>query len=314
MSKKGWTIGIIAVILVVLFLCCGSFAAAFAIAGAAGASTPLENNSSVALIHITGVIASSSDAGLLTGTSAATPESIIKQLREADEDDRVAAILLRVDSPGGSAAASQEIYEEVKRVKKPVVVSIADVGASGAYYISCGADEIMASRASAVGSIGVIMQAINLQGLYDKLGVKYTTIKQGKYKDMGSSDRALTPEEIELLDKESKEIYDQFIGDVAESRGMPEDEVRELATGQTWNGSTAKELGLIDSIGNYMDAVNKAGKLGKISGAPKVIRYDEPNFWSILSDPTAGASASAFTRFLNALDRAALPADTGVAK
>ena len=314
MSKKGWTIGVIVGVAVVLLMCCGSVIAAGAIAGAAGTATPLTAGSSVAVIHLDGVIASSSESGLLSGSATATPESMIKQLRDADKDSRVAAVVLRVDSPGGSAAASQEIYEEVRRMKKPVVVSAADVDASGAYYISCAADEIMASRASSVGSIGVIMQIPDLQELYSKLGIKYQTIKQGIYKDMGSGDRALTPEETALLNQDAKEVYDQFISDVASSRKLPEDKIRELATGQTWNGTTAKDLGLIDSIGNYRDAVNRAGKLGKIVGEPPVVSYDQVSLWDILTGSTSSGGLASFSKLLNMMDRSALPAQNSIAK
>ena len=314
MSKKGWTIGIIVAVAVVLLMCCGSAVAAIVLAGAAGSSTPLSAGSSVAVIHIDGVIAASSESGLLSGTATATPETLIKQLRAADKDSRVAAVVLRIDSPGGSAAASQEVYEEVKRMQKPVVVSAADVDASGAYYISSGADEIMASRSSSVGSIGVIMQIPDLQDLYGKLGIKYQTIKQGKYKDMGSGDRALTPEETALLTADAKEVYDQFIADVAASRKLPENKVRELATGQTWNGTTAKELGLIDSLGNYRDAIDRAGKLGKIQGEPAVVSYDQTSIWDILTGSTSPSGLASFGRLLNMMDRSALPAQNNIAK
>jgi protease-4 len=314
MAKKGWTIGIIVAIVLILLIGCGSVALAYIVMGAGRGATPLDKGKSVAIIKITGVIAASADSGLLTGTAGATPENIINQLRQADTDDRVASIVLRVDSPGGSAAASQEIYEEVKRVKKPVVVSVADIGASGAYYIACASDEIMASRASTVGSIGVIMQIADLQGLYEKLGIKFTTIKQGKYKDMGSGDRALTEEEKALLDTEAKEVYDQFIGDVAESREIPEATVRELATGQTWNGETALELELIDSLGNYRDAVLKAGKLGKIEGEPSIVRYDEVDLWSLLLGGSDTSGLTAVSRLLGLLDRAALPGSGAIAQ
>lgn len=313
MTKKGWTIIVVITVIALFLVCCASLSFALAAAGLAASPTAsMGPASSVALIHINGVIAASSDSGLLTGTTAATPESLIKQLRAADNDNKVASVLLRIDSPGGSAAASQEVYAEVKRMKKPVVVSIADIGASGAYYIACGADEIMASRASAVGSIGVIMQVANLQELYSKIGVKYQTIKQGKYKDMGSSDRPLTAEEIAVLDKESKEVYDQFIGDVAASRKISEEKVRELATGQVWNGSTAKELGLIDSIGNYRDAVGRAAKLGKITGEPNVLSYDQPSLWEIISNPTSASGLSSLNKILNLMDRSALPASSSI--
>jgi protease IV len=300
MSKKGWAIGIS--LTAVLFLVgCVGLAALIAWASLSTSSVPV-GQKGVAVIHVSGVIASSPQSGLLSATATTTPESLIAQLRRADTDNKVAAVLLRVDSPGGSAAASQEIFKEVKRMKKPVMVSIADIGASGAYYISCGADEIMASPASSVGSIGVIIQVANLEELYKKLGIQYVTIKQGKYKDMGSGDRPLTDEEKKLLEQETQEVYEQFINDVASSRDIPVSKVRELATGQTWNGSKAKDLDLIDSIGNYRDAVNKAGKLGGISGEPSVISYDQTSIWDIITGASSANAMSDLGRLLGLLN------------
>jgi protease IV len=300
MSKKGWAIGVS--ITAVLFLVgCVGLAALIAWASLGTSSVPV-GQKGVAVIHVSGVIASSPQSGLLSATATTTPESLISQLRRADTDNKVAAVLLRVDSPGGSAAASQEIFKEVKRMKKPVMVSIADIGASGAYYISCGADEIMASPASSVGSIGVIIQVANLEELYKKLGIQYVTIKQGKYKDMGSGDRPLTDEERKLLEQETQEVYEQFINDVASSRNIPVSKVRELATGQTWNGSKAKDLDLIDSIGNYRDAVNKAGKLGGISGEPNVISYDQTSIWDIIAGASSANAMSDLGKLLGLLN------------
>ncbi|MCJ7727181.1 MAG: signal peptide peptidase SppA, partial [Actinobacteria bacterium] len=161
---------------------------------------------------------------------------------------------------------------EIKKMEKPVVVSVSDTCASGAYYVASAADRIIANRSSSVGSIGVIMQIPNYEDLYEKLGLKYTTIKQGKYKDIGSPDRPLTKEEMKLLEAQLKEIYRQFISDVAEARSMDVSEVEELATGWVFLGTEALELGLIDEIGNYKDAINIAAELGGIKGEPIVIR------------------------------------------
>lgn len=300
MSKKGWAIGISVAIILFLFVCAGT--AGLILISLAGSSSVPVGRQSVAVIHVTGVIAASPTSGLLSTSATVTPENMISQLRQADKDSRVAAVLLRVDSPGGSAAASQEIFKEVKRMKKPVVVSVADIGASGAYYISCGADEIMASPASSVGSIGVIIQVANLEELYKKLGIQYITIKQGKYKDMGSSDRPLTEEEKALLEEDSREVYDQFITDVAASRNIPEAKVRDLATGQTWNGSKAKDLKLIDGIGNYRDALNRAGELGKITGEPGVVSYDQTTIWDIIAGATSAGASSDLGKILGLLN------------
>ena len=226
---------------------------------------------SVYEIRLEGVISGEKYSSLLSGETV-TPEEIIRQLDEAGKNPNVKAILLRVNSPGGSPAASQEIYEEIKKMEKPVVVSVSDTCASGAYYVASAADRIIANRSSSVGSIGVIMQIPNYEDLYEKLGLKYTTIKQGKFKDVGSPDRPLTKEEMKLLEAQLKEIYRQFISDVAEARSMDVSEVEELATGWVFLGTEALELGLVDNIGNYKDAINIAAELGGIKGEPNVIR------------------------------------------
>lgn len=230
----------------------------------------------IALIRIEGVISAS--GGDLFSTAAAPPEDIIDQLRQADKDKGVKAILLRINSPGGTPAAAQEIFTELKRVKKPVVVSIADMGASAAYYIAAGADKIMASPGSEVGSIGVILMVPNLEELYRKLGIEYQVITQGKYKDMFAGNRPLTEEEKKLLEEEGQIVYNQFIEAVAEGRKLALPKVKDLATGRTWPGSEAKKLKLLDELGNYQDAIDLAKKLGKIKGEPEVVEYGEPTF------------------------------------
>lgn len=311
MKRRGWIITIVVVILVLLFLCLGAVAMLLVAVGETSRMPRLGRADSVAVIHIEGVIASSSDGGLLTGSTAATPETLIKQIREANKDRRVGAILLRIDSPGGSAAASQEIYREIKRSKKPVVASIGDVGASGGYYIASAADEIVASPASIVGSIGVIMTAVNLEELYKKLGISFVVITKGKYKDIGSESRPMTDEERKILEEQATIIYEQFIDDVAKARNVPREEIAELATGLYWTGSRAKELGLVDQMGNYQDAVRIAGKLGKIEGEPQVISYDQPTFWEILTQATSEARAP-WREILKALERAAFPAEQNI--
>lgn len=228
---------------------------------------------SVYEIRLEGVISGEQYSGLLSGGTV-TPEYIIGQLDAAESNPRVKAILIRVNSPGGSPSASQEIYEEIRKIEKPVVVSVSETCASGAYYVSCAADKIIANRSSSVGSIGVIMQIPNYEDLYEKLGIKYTTIKQGKYKDIGSSDRPITAEERKLLEDQLKVIYQQFITDVAEARNMEVSEVEELATGWVFLGTEALDLGLIDGIGNYKDAIDIAAQLGGIEGKPVVIKEE----------------------------------------
>ena len=236
----------------------------------------------IALIRMNGLISASGGGTLFSGAGT-SPESIINQIIAADNDSSVKAILIRVNSPGGSAAASQEMYLEVLRAKKPVIISVGDVCASGAYYVSSAADFIMASPSSLVGSIGVITEISNYEELYSKLGVKFIIIKQGKYKDLGDPGREPTAEEIELLKEQGEKVYERFIEDVAAGRNIDEADVREMATGMTFLGQEALGMRLIDGIGNYEDAVMKAAELGGIKGRPNIVDYSTPSIWDVLS-------------------------------
>jgi protease-4 len=259
-----WIVGI--VVALVLFGCLGSIAL---IAGLEGGGS-IATGDSIAVIRIDGVIAGTGSA---TG-GVITPEDVLDQLDMAVKDDSVKAILLRIDSPGGTVAASQEIAMAVERIKKPVVASIGDMGASGAYMVAAQCDHIVAAPGSAVGSIGVIMEIPNVKGLLDKVGVEFTVITQGDLKDTGSPYRSISPTESILLKDQMKIAYDQFIADVAKGRDLDEKRVRELATGWAWLGSEAKGLGLVDSLGNYDDAVDKAAELGGIDGEPGIVTYE----------------------------------------
>jgi protease IV len=233
-------------------------------------------------ISMQGVVAPGTSGGLFSSPSI-TPERIIAQLQAASESPNVKAVLIRMDSPGGVAASSLEIFEEIQRIDKPVVVSVSSVCASGGYYIACAADKIVANRASVIGSIGVILQIPNYEGLYEKLGIKYTTIKQGEYKDVGSADRPITDEEMLLMEEHTRKIYELFIADVAQSRGLDIEKVRELATGWIYLGQEAYELGLIDEVGTYNDAIALAAELGGIKGRPNIIRARDISWMDILS-------------------------------
>ena len=228
--------------------------------------------SAVGIVRLEGVISGS-------GTGDATPERVIRQLRKALDDDSVKAIVIRVESPGGTVAASEEIALAVKdaRADKPIVISIGDQGASGAYMVSSQASKIFALPGSSVGSIGVIAEVPNLEGLLKKLGVEFAVITAGKYKGAGNPFEPLTDEERDLIQKDVDEVYNQFIDIVADGRKMPRSEVESLATGWAWNGSTAKELGLVDEIGGFSDAIDAAAKLGGISGSPRLVEFDEYN-------------------------------------
>jgi protease-4 len=244
-----------------------------------GGKTELVTGNGIAVIPMDGAIAGSGSAagGIIT------PEEFLDKLNRAEDDSDVKAIVLRVNSPGGTVAASEEISMYVKAAKKPVVVSVGDVDASGAYMVSSQADKIIALPGSAVGSIGVITEIPNINGLLEKLGIKFVTITAGEYKGAGSPFEALTATETALIQTSVDEVYEQFIDIVAEGRKMKRSEVASLATGWAWNGSQAKELGLVDELGTYEDALRAAAKLGGIKGEYAVVRYDEARFDTILS-------------------------------
>jgi len=213
----------------------------------------------VAILPVTGLIADS--------------ESTIEQLKKFAKDDSVKAIVLRINSPGGGVGPSQEIYEEVKKLsgKKVVVASMGALAASGGYYIACAAQKIYANPGTITGSIGVIMQFVNVKELIEKIGLKGMVVKSGAFKDIGSPVREMRPDERELLQSVIDNVHSQFIRAVADGRGMDREAVEKLADGRIFSGEQAKALGLVDALGNLEDAVAEAGKMAKIEGEPRVV-------------------------------------------
>jgi len=241
----------------------------------------------IGLIRIEGMIIGGTE-GSFFGLGGA--EEITAQIQEAADNPNIRAVVLRLNSPGGSAAASQEISEAVVRLReagKPVVVSMGDTSASGAYWIACHADAIVANPATITGSIGVIIQTTHLTDLYDMLGIETETFKSGPHKDMGSPDRVPTPEERAIFQGMVDDIYAQFVAVVARGRNMPEDQVRKLADGRIFTGRQAYELGLVDQLGDLQDAVRAAAELGGLDpDAPVVELGRRPffrDFWGGLS-------------------------------
>ncbi|MDD3754608.1 MAG: signal peptide peptidase SppA [Methanobacterium sp.] len=224
---------------------------------------------SVAVIPIQGQIGYSSSNML--GGSVVNPDEIKEQIKTAEADKSVSAILLEINSPGGTPVASEEIMDEVKDCKKPVVSWISDNGASGAYLAATGSDKIVASNSSMVGSIGVIMDLTNLSDLYQKLGIDRYAIKGGKYKDIGADYRDLTSEEKSMLQTMVDENYESFVANVAQNRKLSKKYVESIAEGQIYTGKQAKKLKLIDEIGGKDQALDIAAKLGGIHGPYKVI-------------------------------------------
>jgi len=226
----------------------------------------------VAVISLSGPIQWES-SGLFFGGNVITPAFVRSELKKAKNDLGVKAIVIQINSPGGSVAASQEIVNLLEQVKKPVVVSMSDLAASGGYYISAGADKIVALPGTLTGSIGVISEVPNLKGLFDKLGIDMQVFIAGKHKDMYGGFRDMTPEEEVIMQEMTDQLYDQFIQVVAEGRNLSQDNVRELATGQLYTGVQAKELGLVDEVGGIQTAIDSAASLAGIS-EPAVEYYE----------------------------------------
>ena len=231
----------------------------------------------VAVIEVTGVIVDSA--------------GVIEELKEYAGDNSIKAIVLRVDSPGGAVAPSQEIYEEIIKIKgnKKIVVSMGSVAASGGYYISAPADKIVANAGTLTGSIGVIMEIPNVAGLMEKIGVETQIIKSGRNKDIASVFRSLTLEEKQILQTVLDDVHDQFIQAVSEGRGMEVEEVRALADGRIFTGRMAKEVGLVDELGNLQYAIMLAGRLTGIKGEPEVLyKQEEFSFFDLLKGEIPG--------------------------
>jgi len=217
----------------------------------------------VALIRVEGPILDSKDT--------------IDELKEHLKDPSIKAIIMRIDSPGGAVAPSQEIYEEVRKAvtKKKIVVSMGSVAASGGYYIAAPATRIVANPGTLTGSIGVIMEIPNFSGLMNKLGIKSEVVKSGRHKDIASVFRGIKKEDREILQNVLDNVHDQFILAVAEGRKMLREDVRKIADGRIFTGEQALKVGLIDEIGNLEDAVKVAGKLSGIKGEPEVVSKKE---------------------------------------
>lgn len=225
----------------------------------------------VGVITISGVITSAGTETLFGGRVGGA-RATMRQLRRAAEDDSIKAVVLRINSPGGSPAASQEIYREVARLaeEKPVVVSMGDVAASGGYYVASPAQRIVANGSSVTGSIGVQMAYMQYFELMEKIGLEGGVLTTGPYKDTGSPLREMREDERALLQGILDDMYDQFVRDVAEGRGMDDESVRELANGRIFTGEQAVEAGLVDELGNFHHAVEIAGELGGIVGEPRI--------------------------------------------
>ena len=223
----------------------------------------------VAVIGLNGTITAGPQDYLTT--TGITPDRVRSLLDQAASNPSIKAIVVRVNSPGGSVVASDEIYHALLAFEKPVVISMGDTAASGGYYISCAGDHVMAHPDTLTGSIGVISQFLNVQELMEKVGVEAVVITTGPRKDIGSPFRDITEEERELWRGILDQVYEDFVSVVVESRGLSPDTVRDLADGSIYTGQQALDLGLVDSVGTRQAAIDEAAERGNIEGDPRVI-------------------------------------------
>ncbi len=275
--KNGWVkyVAIVAVLFIIIF---ASFAAiVYSFDGDIYSS-----GDKVAVIYLQGTMVTGS---VPTGFGYATSEDVSESIREALDDESVKAIVLRINSGGGSPAAGEEIYNEINRAREqgvPVVASMGDVGASAAYYAASSSDVIVANPNTMTGSIGVIWTFTNKSAYYEEEGIEYYIAKSGDFKDMGGTWRGLTNEEMEYADEVINESYNLFVADVAEGRNMSISEVKEIADGRIYTGTSAKRIGLVDELGSLYDSIDIAAELGGIEGEPDIYYVNQPSLTSLL--------------------------------
>lgn len=295
-KKKSSGTSYMSVLLALIAVIAVSIAAIFYGLGFGG---DLGSSDKVAVIYVQGSMLT---GNVPAGLGYATSEEICDNIHSAVADENVKAIVLRVNSPGGSPSSAQEISIEIEKAQEqgiPVVVSMGDLAASAAYYISAPADYIFANPSTSTGSIGVIWTFENMSGYYQNEGVDYYISKSGEFKDMGGNWRGLTDEEKEYADTVVMESYEEFVTQVADGRNLNRSEVKTLADGRLYTGSRAKELGLIDDFGNLYDAIDKAAELGGIQGEPRVVYMNRATLSSLLlgSESNGSSEASQFVSY-----------------
>jgi protease-4 len=224
-------------------------------------------------------------------------DSLVAQLVEFRKDRRIKAIILRVNSPGGGVGPSQEIYREIRRTIdiKKVVASMGSVAASGGYYVASAADKIVANPGTLAGSIGVIMEFVQAEELLKKIGVSVEVLKTGEFKDIGSFHRKLSERDREMIRTLVFDVQRQFVDAVAQGRSLPVEKVREIADGRILSGAQCKDLGLVDQLGNFEDAVELAKTLAGIKGEVTLVYPKKPRgkWWNLFLQDTSQAVAMA---------------------
>ncbi len=243
------------------------------------------SGNTIGVIEINGVISEDSSSGLITAVNADS-ENIMEAIRSAGERGDIKVLLLRINSPGGTSVASQEIGIELDKVRaagKKVVVSMGEVCASGGYWIACSSDHIVANGGTLTGSIGVIMELTNVEGLYEKVGLRQEVIKSAEHKDIGSSYRDMTDTEREILQEIVNDSYAQFLDQVRRGRGgkIKEDRLLEIADGRVLSGRMALEMGLVDSLGNYYDAIDIARQTAGLDDNSSIEVLNGQGYWDM---------------------------------
>jgi protease IV len=227
-------------------------------------------------------------------------DDVVRELKGLRDNPTVRAVVMRINSPGGVVAPTQELHDAVVRLRqagKPVVASLGSVAASGGYYVAVACDQIYANPGTLTGSIGVIMQLANLEQLMKKVGVDYVVVKAGQFKDLGNVARPMTPDERRVMQALLDDVHGQFIGAVAEGRKLTREEVARFADGRVFSGVQAKELRMVDALGGLEDAVLAAGKLAGIPGTPSVLQPRRRfSFMDLLRNQFGGTPAGMLLR------------------
>lgn len=257
---------IIVLILVGLFVISSAVACSIAVFNSAEKAT-----GNIAIIQIKGAIASS-PSGSFFSENYASADTIIKDIARAESDPKIKGVIFEINSPGGSAVASEEILSAVKEMQKPKIAWIREVGASGAYWIASSTDHIIASRMSVTGSVGVISSYLEFSGIMDDYNITYQRLVSGKYKDTGTPFRQLKSEEYKILQEKLDMIHRYFLNDVQEKRNISSSGISKVSTGMFFLGSEALELGLIDQIGGKKEAIEYMEK--KLGITVQVITYE----------------------------------------
>lgn len=247
-------------------------------------STEISSKNKIAIVPIQGEISIAGSSGFVIPSDGASSTSIVKNLEQAEKDNSVKAIILEINSPGGTVVASEEIANKVKSIDKPVIAWIREIGTSGAYWIASSSDRIIADPLSITGSIGVIGSYLEFSKLLEKYGIRYESLATGRYKDLASPFKELTQEERILLQDKLNIIHNAFVDEIATNRNLPREQAASLATGIFYIGKEAKQLGLVDELGDKQLAIDRAKQLAGIEEA-EIIRYEQKrSLFDLLGD------------------------------